>query len=244
MRPISDALAEHFEVFNYDRRGRGDSGDTVPYSVEREIEDLRALIDEAGGRAHLYGHSSGAVLALRAAAAGVPVDRLVAHDPPFTPNPGGDPARVRYSTELERSLADAGRGDAVELFMGLTGMPAEVIAAMRESPAWPGFEAIAPTLSYDSQVMGDRDCGGAIPIAMLERLRVPLLVLAGGAVDDWMKRAGALVAEHVSDGRYEEIPGAGHAVQPEAYASMVVEFFAWHDAERDAAEAASPDFAA
>ena len=225
MRPFSDALGEHFQVLNYDRRGRGDSGDTLPYAVDREIDDLRALAGEAGDSVLVYGHSSGAVLALRAAAAGVPIDALVVHDPPFSVEAGGDPARVSYNEQLEQALGEGRRGDAVELFMRLTGMPAQMVAGARQSAAWPGLERIAPTLAYDSRVMGDPDDGAAIPLELLERLQMPVLVLAGGSVPDWMKQAAARVAELVGDGRYAEIPGAEHAAEPKKYVSLVASFF-------------------
>jgi pimeloyl-ACP methyl ester carboxylesterase len=133
MHPTAEELAKHFTVFNYDRRGRGDSGDTLPYAVEREIEDLGALIAEAGGRASVYGHSSGAVLALRAAAAGLPIARLVLHEPPFSPDENvlaRAPAPLREN--LRTILAEDRRGDAVELFMRRVGTPQAMVEQMRK----------------------------------------------------------------------------------------------------------------
>src|SRR5215216_6979641 len=123
MRPTAQALGQHFATVNYDRRGRGDSGDTPPYAVDREIEDLAALIDEVGGPAHLYGHSSGAGLVLHAVAAGLPVDRFILHDPPYSPDDESarDGAR-RYARTLHDLLAEDRRGEAIETFCRLTGM--------------------------------------------------------------------------------------------------------------------------
>src|ERR671916_1146902 len=145
MRPTAQALGEHFTTLNYDRRGRGESGDTLPYAVEREIEDLAALIDRAGGAAHLYGHSSGAGLVLRAVAAGLPVDRFVLHDPPYSPDDESsrDEAR-RYGRTIRSLLAQDKRADALETFCRLTGMPDEVIDGMRGTDRWAELTALAP----------------------------------------------------------------------------------------------------
>src|SRR5215204_3185465 len=140
MRQTAEELAKHFTVFNYDRRGRGDSGDTAPYAIEREIEDLGALIAEATGTASVYAHSSGAGLALHAAAHALPIAKLVLHEPPYNPD-----------------------GDAVELCMTTIGMPQEVVEGMRHTPRWAGLEAMAPTLAYDSEIMGDSSTGGTVP---------------------------------------------------------------------------------
>ncbi|MBC6463665.1 alpha/beta fold hydrolase, partial [Actinomadura sp. HBU206391] len=180
-RPLAERPARHFTVINYDRRGRGDSGDTTPYAVEREIEDLDILIAEAGGTASVYGHSSGAGLALRAAAHGLPVARLVLHEPPYNLE-DGEPRRVsrEYAENLRTILAEGRHGDAVELFMTLTGMPPETVAQMRGEPWWAGMEANASTLAYDSEVMGDL-AGGTVPVDRAREVTAPALVLCGGA---------------------------------------------------------------
>src|SRR5215207_10589528 len=134
-RPLAEQLAQHFTVINYDRRGRGDSGDTAPYAVEHEIEDLGALIAEAGGTASVYGHSSGAGLVLHAAAHGLPIAKLVLHEPPYVPD-GDDERRIsrEYAENLKTILAEGRRGDAVELFMTTVGMPQEMVGQMRYDP--------------------------------------------------------------------------------------------------------------
>src|SRR5215207_6228387 len=183
-RPLAKQMARHFTVFTYDRRG--DSGDTAPYAVEREIEDIAALIDEAGGSAFVYGHSSGAGLALHAAAHGLPIARLVLHEPPFVPDSEEERRISReYAEQLEIILADDRRGDAVELFMTTVGMPQEMVEGMRHDPTWAGLEEIAPTLAYDSEVMGDISRGGTIPADLLCAVTIPALVLCGGASHDW-----------------------------------------------------------
>src|SRR5919106_1051438 len=153
--PLASELAEHFTVYNYARRGRGDSGNTLPYALEREIEDIEALIAEAGVSAHLYGVSSGGALVLEAAAAGVPVDRLAVYEVPYDPAEDGQERHREYVERLEGFLAEGRRGDAAELFMRLAGASDEMVAGARSSPMWPGLEAIAPTLRYDAACMGD-----------------------------------------------------------------------------------------
>ena len=153
--PLARELAGAFTAYNYNRRGRGDSGDTPPYAVEREIEDLDALIAEAGGAAHLYGVSSGGALVLEAAAAGLAVDRLAVYEVPYLVDADVSRRWAAYRTELEALLAEDRRGDAVEAFMRVAGASGESILAARRSPLWPGLERIAHTLAHDAACLGD-----------------------------------------------------------------------------------------
>src|SRR6185369_11724715 len=149
---LAEVLKGDFTVHNYDRRGRGDSGDTLPYAVEREIEDIEAVIAAAGGSAHLYGSSSGAGLALEAAAAGASVERLILWEPPYNLDPAGRPPADSVE-QLDRMVADGRRGDAATFFMvDMVRMPAEFAAFARTQPWWPAQEAIAHTLAYDARV--------------------------------------------------------------------------------------------
>jgi hypothetical protein len=153
--PLASELERDFTVFNYDRRGRGDSGDTLPYAIEREIEDIAALIDEAGGSSNVWGSSSGAVLGLRAAAAGLPMTKLALWEPPFIPEGVPRPPEDQVE-QYERMVAEDRRGDAVEYFMTkVVGLPAEFAANARTQPWWGPTEAIAHTLAYDARIMGD-----------------------------------------------------------------------------------------
>ena len=226
-RPLAEELAGNFTVINYDRRGRGDSGDTPPYAVEREVEDIGALIAEAGGSASLYGHSSGAVLALHAAAHGLPVARLVMHEPPFAPDREEERRISReYGERLRTILAEGRRGDAAALFMTTVGMPEEAVQGMRDEPWWTRMEAVAPTLLYDSEVMGDISREGTIPTGLLGAVGAPTLVLCGGASPGWMIDVGRQVAEGVPDGRVDVLEGQEHVVAPEILAPVLEEFFA------------------
>src|SRR5712671_4197438 len=177
---LSKLLAPHFTVYNYDRRGRGESGDTMPYAVAREIEDIEALIDEAGGSAYLYGHSSGAALALEAALRlGNTVKKLAMYEAPYNDDAEAQRAWKQYIKQLTEALAADRRGDAVALFMELVGMPADQIEAMRHAPAWPMFEALAPTLAYDHSAILGADA--SVPTGRAALVTAPALVMYGGA---------------------------------------------------------------
>ncbi len=228
MRPTAEELAKHFTVFNYDRRGRGDSGDTAPYAVEREIEDIDALIVEAGGTASVYGHSSGAGLVLHAAAHGLPIAKIVLHDPPYAPD-GDEEARRssrEYGKDLKAMLSKDRHGEAVELFMGLVGMPQEMVEGMRRTPRWAGLEAMAPTLAYDSEVMGDIGRDGTIPVDQARRVTVPALVVTGGADYPWMIDVGRRLADAMPNGRHRVLENQEHVVPPEVLVPVLAEFFA------------------
>ena len=226
--PLAEELAQHrFTVINHDRRGRGDSGDTAPYAIEREIEDLGALIAEAGGTASVYGHSSGAGLVLHAGAHGLPITRLVLHDPPFTPDGEEERRAAReYAEELEALLSEDRRGDAIELFMRLVGMSQDMVDRMRESPMWAGLEAVAPTLAYDSEVMGDLSRGGTVPVDLAGRVTPPALVLVGGADHGFMIDTGRQLADAMPSGRLSVMEGQEHVVPPGVLAPVLAEFFA------------------
>ncbi|MGX1272499.1 alpha/beta fold hydrolase [Streptomyces phaeoluteigriseus] len=220
--PLAGLLAPHLTAFWYDRRGRGESGDTAPYAVEREVEDLAALIEAAGGEAALYGVSSGGALALEAAAAGLPVSGVAVYETPFADfSEGGAEERAAYTEHLTEALAEDRRGDAVELFLRLTGLAEEMIRGARQSPMWPAMEKIAPTLAYDDAVMGD----GLVPRTRLASLDVPVLSLAGSASPDWMRRAARAVAETVPRGTYRSLQDQTHMVDPNVLAPVLTEFF-------------------
>jgi Alpha/beta hydrolase family len=179
--PLSELLAEHFTVFNYDRRGRGDSGDTAPYAVEREIEDIDAVIAAVSGSASVYGTSSGAALALEAAASGLAITKLALWEPSYIvegrPRPPANTAGIY--TEL---VAASRRGDAVEYFMAkVVGLPPEFVAEARKAPWWPAQEALAHTLAYDATIMGDY----SLPAERAASVMVPTLVIDGGASSPW-----------------------------------------------------------
>ncbi|MFJ3866617.1 alpha/beta fold hydrolase [Streptomyces nigra] len=219
--PLAEALADRFTAVVYDRRGRGESGDTRPYAVEREVEDLAALIGAVGGEAALYGVSSGGALALRAAASGLPVRRIAVYEVPFAVYEGGAEERAEYTERLTSALEQDRRGDAVELFLRLTGLGEGLIQGARQSPMWPGMESIAPSLAYDDAVMGD----GLVPEARLASITAPVLSLAGGASPEWMREAARIVADTAPRGTYRVLERQSHMVEPEVLAPVLAEFF-------------------
>jgi len=226
-RPTAEELAKRFTVFNYDRRGRGDSGDTSPYALEREVEDIGALIAEARGKASVYGHSSGAALALHAAA-GLPISKLVLHELPYNPDGDGDRQRATHkeAEHIMTLLAEDRRGEAVEYFWGSIGMPQEMTEGMRRTPRWAELEAMAPTMAYDSEVMGDIGRGGAVPTDLAGRVRSETLVLVGGASPEWMIDVARQVADALPKGRYRVLEGQEHVVPPGILVPVMAEFLA------------------
>ncbi|QBD78034.1 alpha/beta hydrolase [Ktedonosporobacter rubrisoli] len=220
---LAALLAQHFTVFHYDRRGRGDSGDTLPYAIEREIEDLEALLNEAGGSACVFGMSSGAVLTLHAAARGLNIKKMALYEAPF--NSGDDDARQaaeNYTKQLTALLAEGRRGDAAALAMTTFGAPAQAVAGMRQMPFWPTFEAVAPTLAYDSAIMGD----SSIPTTLITSIPVPTLVMDGGASPAFMHNAAEAVAHSLPNAQRCTLAGQTHDVDPDVLAPVLAEFFA------------------
>ncbi|MFC9469778.1 alpha/beta fold hydrolase [Streptomyces coelicoflavus] len=222
MAPLAAELSGGFDVTVYDRRGRGKSGDTAPYSVDREIEDLAALIEAVGGEVSLYGMSSGGALVLRAAASGLPLRRAAVYEVPYAMDDAAVRAGAEYTERLTEALGQGRRGDAVELFLRHTGLGEDMIRGARQSPMWAGMESVAPSLAYDDAVLGD----GRVPRSEIARITVPLLVLAGGASDTWWHETARAVAEAAPDGRYGTVDRQTHMVEPGVLAPVLAEFLA------------------
>jgi pimeloyl-ACP methyl ester carboxylesterase len=223
--PISALLGERLTVFAVDRRGRGDSGDTQPYTVEREIEDLGAVIGAAGGSAFVYGHSSGAVLTLRAAAAGLPIEKLVAYEPPFIVDASRPPVPDDYVRHLDELVAAGRRGDAVAYFLTTgVGVPEQMVEQMRTAPMWPGMEAVAHTLAYDGRIMGDTMRGMPLSSEPWSDVTIPTLVVDGGASPPWQRDAARALVDVLPDARYSTLEGQDHGPAPEVLAPTVLEF--------------------
>jgi pimeloyl-ACP methyl ester carboxylesterase len=207
---LAGVLSSDLTVWNFDRRGRGDSGDTAPYAVEREIEDVEAVIAAAGGHAHLYGSSSGAGLALEAAIAGASVDRLVLWEPPYNLDPAGRPPADSVE-QLDRMIAEGRRDDAATFFMvDMVRLPAEFAAFARTQPWWAGQLAIAHTLAYDARVMGDY----SVPTDRAAAIRVPTLILTGGSSFPFFRPTAEALAAAIPDGRSAVLDGQEHNVDP------------------------------
>ncbi len=218
--PIAEALARNFTVLNYDRRGRGDSGDTPPYSVAREVDDIRALLEAAGGSATVLGLSSGAVLAAEAAARGLPIDRLIMWEPPFSIDPDGPRRAAEYSDRLTELLDADRRDDALVHFMKQVGVPDEMITGIRQSPYWQVGLNLAHTLAYDAAIMGD----GTIPAARFAQIRTSTLVLAGSMSPEFLQQAAVQTAAAIPGARVDALQGQDHNVAGDAIAPVVAAF--------------------
>lgn len=219
---LAALLAQRFSVFHYDRRGRGESGDTAPFAVEREIEDIDALITEAGGSAYVYGMSSGAALALEAAhQLPTRIMKLALYEAPYNDDAEAIRRFKDYRQKLDEALASGRRGDAVALFMGLVGTPDEAIAQMRQAPMWSGLESVAPTLAYDAAAMGD----SSVPTQRAAEVATPTLVLDGGAGLPFMHSTAVALAGALPNGQQHTLGGQTHDVSPEVLAPVLEAFF-------------------
>jgi pimeloyl-ACP methyl ester carboxylesterase len=224
MAQLADLLAQHFTVIHYDRRGRGDSTDTQPYALEREIEDIEALIDEADGSAFVYGISSGAALAMEAAIElGGKIKKLAMYEAPYNDDAVARQAWKEYRRQLKELVAAGRRGDAVGLFMMLLGMPADQLEGMRQHPMWPLWEAVGHTLAYDAAAMGE---DASIPRERADSVTIPTLVMDGGA-GEWpsMHETAMTLAKAIPNAQHRTLEGQTHEVAAEAIAPLLVEFF-------------------
>ncbi|CRK59012.1 probable hydrolase [Alloactinosynnema sp. L-07] len=218
-------LAGEFRVYTYDRRGRGESSDTAPYSTEREIEDLAALIDAAGAPAVVCGQSSGAVLALDAAAAGLPISKLVLWEPPFVVDSGRPPIPTDYVERLDAAVAAGRPGDAVELFLtAAAGLPVEAVGGMRQSPFWPVLEGIAHTIAYDGRFMGTTMSGNPLPADRWAAVTVPTLVLHGNGTEPWLIAAANAIADLLPTATLEAVEGAQHSTTADVFVPTLSKF--------------------
>jgi pimeloyl-ACP methyl ester carboxylesterase len=221
---VALALARWFTVFNYDRRGRGDSGDTPPYGAEREVEDLAALVEIAGGSAMVFGGSSGAGLALQATAQNPAISKVAVWEPPYHVDDSAPKLPHDFAEWLAALVRNGRRADAVELFMvGAAAAPAEAVAAMRLQPSWSDCEALAHTLAYEAAIMGP---GNALPAERLAAIAQPTLVLTGGNSPAWMTNAGAAVARTIPGAVHRVLEGQTHSVSPASLAPELLVFFA------------------
>lgn len=223
---IAERLSRHFTVFNYDRRGRGDSGDTPPYAVGREIEDLAAVVRAAGGSAATWGMSSGGVLALRAAAAGVSISQLAVYQPPFLVTTSQAVPPPDFAERLNELVATDQQSKAVHYFMteGM-GAPAFVILMMRLLPVWPRLTALAHTLPYDCAVVGKDGTGGPLDPADWAAVASPALVMDGQKSPARAKAAAEALTRVLPNARHVRLPGQGIDVSPKVLVPELISYF-------------------
>ncbi|WP_219414618.1 alpha/beta fold hydrolase [Pseudonocardia nigra] len=223
---LAALLGERFTVHHYDRRGRGDSGDTAPYAPEREVEDLAAVIEAAGGSARVFAMSSGGALALDAARAGLPIRKLALYEPPFIVDASRPPVPADYREHLTALAAGGRHGEAVEYFLTrAVGLPAEMVAGMRQAPIWPVFEKVAPTLAYDAAFVAEHMAGSAEPLRRWTGVEVPALVVTGGASPEHFHTGADALAAVLPGAQRRTLPGQTHEVDPEQLAPVLSEFF-------------------
>jgi pimeloyl-ACP methyl ester carboxylesterase len=225
---LAEQLAPSFTVHTYDRRGRGDSGFTEPYAVEREIEDLEAVIEAAGGSAALFGHSSGGALALETTARSLSVSRLAMYEPPYIVDQTRQPLPDDYVEHLEELTAAGKRREIVGYFMtNAVGMPAEMVEPLLDSPMVADIERLAHTVSYDGRVMLRGSMyGEPLPAEWRDSVTVPTLVMAGGNSPEWLHNSCRSLVALLPDVCYRTIEGQDHAAAPDAVAPVVEEFLA------------------
>jgi pimeloyl-ACP methyl ester carboxylesterase len=226
MTHLAELLAPHFTVYSYDRRGRGDSGNSKPYALEREVEDIDALVEAAGGSAFVYGISSGACLALEATMKlGPRTGKLAMYKPPYNSEKSARPAWKEYRKKLVELLADDRRGEAVALFMQFVGVPADMVDGMRQAPMWPMLEAVAPTLPYDAAAIGE---DRSVPVKRAANVTVPALVMDGSAnlaIMPFMHAAATALEKAIPHAQHRTLEGQTHDVNVEVLAPVLVEFF-------------------
>ncbi|SRR5579883_1407511 len=224
-RALAARLTDWFTVYIYDRRGRGESGDTGPYSVAREIDDLDALIKEAGGSAFVCGVSSGAVLALEAANALPSITRLALCEAPFVVDDTGTPIPSDFVSRLRGYVESGHRGAAVNAFMKLVGTPAIFRGLMRVTPVWSKLKAVAHTLPYDITIMNVHPSGTSLSATRWTSVTAPVLVMDGGKSPQWMRNTTRELAAVVPGARHRTLEGQTHMVKPDVLAPQLVSFF-------------------
>jgi pimeloyl-ACP methyl ester carboxylesterase len=220
---LAKLLAPRFAVVSYDRRGRGDSTDTAPYNPQREVEDVAALIAAVGGSVCLYGHSSGAAVALEATIRlRRQVKKLAIYEAPYALGRDTRKAAQEYYKSLKKLLASGRNGDAVTLFIRSVGVSDKQIRALRRMSMWRGLEKLASTLAYDSEVLGE---GHSLPTARLSRVATPTLVMHGGSGAPSMRDAAQAISETIPKAHLRTLAGQTHGVKPKALAPVLEEFF-------------------
>jgi pimeloyl-ACP methyl ester carboxylesterase len=222
---LADLLAPDLTVYTYDRRGRGRSGNTLPYAVDREVEDIEALVQAAGNRVSLWGTSSGAVLALEAARRIRGVERVALYEAPFIVD-DSRPTTEDDWRRIDAAVAAGHRTEAVKTFLQSVGMPWYVITPLRLLPMWPKLEAVAHTLPYDGAIVKDLQRGRPLPANSWATVAVPTLVMAGTKSPDWMQHGNESLARVLPNAQYRALDGQTHVLKPQAHAGILREFFA------------------
>jgi pimeloyl-ACP methyl ester carboxylesterase len=226
VRELVEQLAPKMSAIAYDRRGRGESGDTPPYAVEREVEDAGSLIDAVGGSSFVFGHSSGAVLALELARSRPgAVTKLAVYEPPFIVDDSRPPLPDDYVEHLEELVGAGRRGDAVAYFLrNGSGVPEEQVEGMRDQPFWEHMGSVAHTIAYDGRIMGDTMSGSPGPLQRWASVTTPTLVMDGGASPPWQRHGVLALAEVLPNVEHRTLEGQTHGADPAVLAPVLIEF--------------------
>jgi len=225
-KTLASELSKHFTVTGYDRRGRGESSDTQPYDVQREVEDLIAVLDAVGPDPFVFSASSGAALALEAARQGVKMRALACYEAPFIVDDTHAPNDLDLPQRIEALVAADQRGAAVKTFMKVVGAPAPMVAVMPLFPVWKGLKAVAHTLAYDFRIVLPFEQAEPLPAGHYATVGVPTLGIAGGKSPEYMRNAQAAIAGQVPGARLETLPGQTHMIKAKATVPVLLEHFA------------------
>jgi len=226
MRPLAEALKDRFAVVTYDRRGRGQSSNTLPWSFDREIEDIEALLAAVGGSAFVYGCSSGGALALEAANRLPGITKLIAYEIPYIVDASRDPMTDQKLAQLDAFVAAGRRGDSVKLFMRFVGVPGFVLFIMPFMGAWKKLTGIAHTLPYDLAMVGPYERGQPLPRDKWSGVRIPTLIMDGGKSPQWIRNAMKSLSAILPNARYRTLDGQTHMVVAARQAPVIKDFLA------------------
>ena len=221
---LAKALAGDFTVFTYDRRGRNESGDTLPYSPQREVEDIEAVLGAAGGTALLWGISSGALLAVSAASQLAGIEKLATYEAPLIVDGSRKSTEADWE-KIRKAIATNRRGDALKAFLASVGMPRPVLFIMQFTPVWKSLKAVAHTLAYDFAIVGEAQRGQPLGHGPWESIAVPTLVTDGGASPVWMRHGNRALADAIPGARYQTLAKLTHMLDAKAYAPTLIKFF-------------------
>ncbi len=220
---LAKILSSHFTVISYDRRGRGDSTDVQPYSPNREVEDLEAVINEIGEPVYLYGHSSGAAIVFEAAITlNNQIKKIAIYEAPYTVDDTATKAAKEYNKKLKSILSKGHKNDAIALFMQYIGVSEKQTQAMKHLPMWKGLVAMAPTLAYDSDILG---VGHSLPSSHVKNISSPALLMNGSSSPEFMKIVAEKLSRTIPKAQYRSLDGQNHGVKPEIIAPILIEFF-------------------
>ncbi|HMQ06930.1 MAG TPA: alpha/beta hydrolase [Saprospiraceae bacterium] len=219
-------LHDHFTVYSYDRRGRNESGNTLPYSPQKEYDDLQTIINEAGGNAFVYGISSGAALALEAANQGVKIDKMALFEAPFITDASRLPLPDNFLDRLKSCIDEEKRGKAVQLFLRTgIGLPAMVVWMMHIMPAWKQMKQWAHTLPYDIEILGNTGSGKPLGIEKWSNVTNPVLVISGSNSAQWSQNSMQELVTVLPNARHLTLKGQSHIVNPKVIVKELIQFF-------------------